>query len=233
VAVFKPSDHGISSKDWSVFFSRGSLWEPKPGPLVVVAPHPDDEILGAGGLIRKWALSGHGVTIVSVTDGEAADREVRDLALIRRRELRSALRRLCDVHVTVERLGIPDGQVEQQKNRLSNALADIVGSSGTLIGPYERDGHPDHDATGQVCCAIAQRQKVSLGRYPVWTWHHTHPSQLPALNWGKFDLEADSLRAKIRAIDCFASQRYPSHGDPILPQHVVTHFHRPFEAFVL
>jgi LmbE family N-acetylglucosaminyl deacetylase len=38
---------------------------------VVVAPHPDDEILGCGGLLRHAAEQGMEVRVVAVTDGEA------------------------------------------------------------------------------------------------------------------------------------------------------------------
>jgi hypothetical protein len=46
-----------------------------------VTPHPDDEILGAGGLIRACAMAGRKVTVLSVTDGEAADPTQSDLTL--------------------------------------------------------------------------------------------------------------------------------------------------------
>src|SRR5580692_8282234 len=70
-------------------------WSPRAGPLVVVAPHPDDETLGAGGLIHTWAAR-HGlpVVIVSVTDGEAACPEIPNLAAVRRSELEAARREL-------------------------------------------------------------------------------------------------------------------------------------------
>jgi hypothetical protein len=40
------------------------------GRAVGVAPHPDDEILGAGGLVRALTLAGTRVEIWAVTDGE-------------------------------------------------------------------------------------------------------------------------------------------------------------------
>ncbi len=42
--------------------------------MVVVTPHPDDETLGVGGIIAAMAGAGLPVTVVSVTDGEAASR---------------------------------------------------------------------------------------------------------------------------------------------------------------
>ena len=39
--------------------------------IVVFAPHPDDEIYGAGGSILKWMEEGHDLHIVYVTDNRA------------------------------------------------------------------------------------------------------------------------------------------------------------------
>ena len=43
-----------------------------PATVVVVAPHPDDEVLGVGGLLRLLARAGTAIHIVAVTDGEAS-----------------------------------------------------------------------------------------------------------------------------------------------------------------
>src|ERR1700719_3455965 len=59
------------------------------------------EVLAAGGLIHSWAVGGRAVTIVSVTDGEAAFPRWRGLDLVRRDELKGALRKLCPTHVSV------------------------------------------------------------------------------------------------------------------------------------
>jgi LmbE family N-acetylglucosaminyl deacetylase len=199
--------------------------------LVVVAPHPDDEVLGAGGLIHDWAASGLRVTIVSVTDGEAAfDRP--GLDLVRREELQQALRRLSSVHVTVKRLGIPDGRVQDHVNRLRNAVEAHADASGTLIAPYERDGHPDHEAVGRTSVELAAAAGIPIVRYPIWAWHRTQPNSLAELPWKRFQLSLDAQRAKSRAIQCFASQLRPEHGPPIVPPNVLAYFSRPFEAFI-
>ncbi|WP_234009984.1 PIG-L family deacetylase, partial [Streptomyces sp. SA3_actF] len=42
------------------------------GPVVVVAAHPDDEVLGAGGALALLAAAGNPLTVVTVTDGEGS-----------------------------------------------------------------------------------------------------------------------------------------------------------------
>jgi LmbE family N-acetylglucosaminyl deacetylase len=230
---FSPADIGTPESQWHSMLRYSEEWSPRPGPLVVVAPHPDDEVLGAGGLVSSWAMAGQAVTVVSVTDGEAADAGRRDLDRVRRAELRNALRTLSLLHVTVRRLAIPDGKVDAYKNRLRSAVQECAKDHATIVAPFERDGHPDHEAVGQVCLDVAETDGVPIVRYPVWAWHHAKPASVQALRWGLFRLSTAAQRAKTRALQCFESQLRPPRGGPIVPKHVLAHFERAYEAFVL
>ena len=42
------------------------------GPVLVVAAHPDDEVLGCGGTMAKWASEGRAVHVLLMADGETA-----------------------------------------------------------------------------------------------------------------------------------------------------------------
>jgi len=95
--------------------SECPAWTPDEGELLVVAPHPDDEVLGAGGLIRAWAARGSKVSVLSVSDGEASVADRPAAASARREELAEALRRLCPTHVSVTRLGLPDGRIARSR----------------------------------------------------------------------------------------------------------------------
>jgi len=230
---FNPADPGTPEEAWLQLLHGAREWTPQRGPLLVVAPHPDDEVLGAGGLIQAWSSAGQPVTIFSVTDGEAADPGRSGLDRVRRRELRHALRTLTQVHVNIEHAAIPDGKVGEHANRLRNAIAEYVTADTTIIAPYEHDGHPDHEIVGKVCTDIARAARAVLARYPVWTWHHTEPDSLKALQWVRFPLTAAAQRAKAHALQCFESQLRPASGLPIVPPHVLNYFHRPYEAFIL
>jgi LmbE family N-acetylglucosaminyl deacetylase len=230
---FNPADLGTPEAEWQRLLHGAETWTPRSGPLIVVAPHPDDEVLGAGGLIQSWVAAGESVTILSITDGEAADPGRPGLDLVRRKELRDALRVLTPVHVRIERTAIPDGKVRDHANWLRQTIAEYATADATIIAPYERDGHPDHEIVGRVCADVARAARVPLARYPVWTWHHTNPLAVKSLRWVKFSLTAAAQRAKARALQCFASQLRPCSGIPIVPRHVLTYFQRPYECFVL
>jgi LmbE family N-acetylglucosaminyl deacetylase len=230
---FEPTLSGTSERLWAQHLFRRSDWSPAEGPLLVVAPHPDDEIMGAGGLIHTWAGMGRSVTVLSVTDGEAALPARANLNLIRRDELKEALRKLSATHVSVVRLGLPDGRVAEFQNKLRSAILSLIEPAMTLIAPYERDGHPDHDIVGSVCCDIARSREIPLARYPIWTWRRADPTEFREVSWGKFPLDSEARRAKTHALQCFMSRLQPDLQDPVLPHHMSNYFQRSYEAFLL
>ena len=214
--------------------SAQPAWAPRRGPLLVVSPHPDDEVLGAGGLMRLWSAWHHPVTLLSVTDGEAAYPGWHDLRKRRRAELDCALSVLSLARIPTVRLGLRDGAGEANRPALHEALAVLCDHRPTLIAPYERDGHPDHEASAETCLQIAQEYKLPIARYPIWAWHHARPQDFEGARVGRFALDTATQTAKADAIDCFTSQLAP--GDsriPIVPPHVLEHFKREFEAFLL
>jgi LmbE family N-acetylglucosaminyl deacetylase len=232
-AAFNPAQAGTPEAIWDAALRHERGLELPDAAMVVVSPHPDDEVLGAGGLIHAAALADRDITVLSVTDGEAAYPDWEDLNRIRCREVRRALSLLAPLKVAHAHLRIPDGRVAQHRATLFRALGRYISRRTLLVAPYERDGHPDHDATGEVCCEIARLRAARLWRYPIWTWHHSTPNRFADQSWGRFALDAPARQAKARAMRCFASQTHPSGREPIVPHHVMPYFARPYEAFLL
>ena len=232
-AAFNTASHGTPDTCWDALLRDEAPLALGCDAIVVVSPHPDDEVLGAGGLIRVAAMAGHEVTILSVTDGEAAYPDWRGLGKIRRRELSNALNALAPSKVTSEPLNIPDGRVDQHRSALRDAIEPHLSRNTLLVGPYERDGHPDHDAAGEVCLEIAAARGTALWRYPIWSWHHGSPELLAGKRWARFPLDAAAVRAKALAISCFSSQVRPLGREPIVPNHVLRYFARSYEAFLV
>jgi LmbE family N-acetylglucosaminyl deacetylase len=232
--AFNPAFPGTDESIWQQVLADQEAWVPRPGPLLVVSPHPDDEVLGAGGLMRMWSAWRHNVALVSVTDGEAAYPDWRDLGGCRRAELDCALGVLGASRIHRIQLGLPDGGGDANVPALREALAILCELKPTLIAPYECDGHPDHEAAGQVCLEIAREFDLPIARYPIWAWHHGGPQNFAGLRIGRFALDAAAQAAKAGAMECFASQLAPGEARaPIVPAHVLSYFRRDFEAFVL
>ncbi len=232
--AFNPLARGTSDEDWHAALSSEAFWSPRPGPLLIVSPHPDDEVLGAGGLMRTWSERGHRVIVLSVTDGEAAYTGWRGLDVIRRGELDHALTALSSRPVRTVRLALPDGHVGSKRAELLGALRELCESGPTLVAPFEADGHPDHEAVASACLTVAGELGLPIARYPIWAWHHAQPAYFDGNRWGKFALDARTRAAKVAAMNCFASQLNPGDSrEPIVPAHVLDYFKRDYEAFLV
>lgn len=155
-------------------------WIPASARLVIVAPHPDDEILACGGLISAHVAQGGQVLTVAVTDGEASHGESpsfnrEELAEIRRHERLLGLRHLGLLQPTVLPLALKDGQIRTQSDLLLERLMSLLQRDDVVVSTWENDGHPDHDAAGymvrQACTAIG----CAFLAAPVWMWHWATP----------------------------------------------------------
>ena len=210
--------------------------------LVVVSPHPDDEVLGCAGLMQAAAALEIGVDVVSVTDGEACypDQPLWPAARLRdarRHELAQAMHVLCLDATHVLPLGLPDGGVTAREQQLTAALIAHLMPGDMVIAPWIGDGHPDHEACGRAACAAAASRGARVLQYPVWAWHWLDPDapQPPWRSAVRIPLDGVSLRRKREAMQAFATQTGQVEGlqcDPILPAHVIARFHRPFEVLI-
>ena len=198
---------------------------------VILAAHPDDEVLGAGGVISLLAAAGSRLRLIAVTDGEVSDPGHGDaaaLALRRARERADALLALGAAGVEVLRLGLPDSGLTGRDGEIAAALGPLVAGFEACLTPWEGDAHPDHEAVGRA----ARQAGPRVFFYPVWMWHWARPDD-PRVPWRRavrVPLPAAVARRKRAAIGCFRSQLEPrAHGGPVLPAGFVRHFTRDLE----
>ncbi|MGU3432946.1 PIG-L deacetylase family protein [Actinomycetes bacterium M1A6_2h] len=228
-------------------------WNPTFGPLdmstcrrlVVIAPHPDDEILGLGGTAAALAEAGVDVSLVSVTDGGASHpgsptHGRADLERIRRLESISALGELG--LPPPHRLGLPDGGIAQHEDDLEAELTEFIGDGepGTwCAATYSGDGHPDHEATGRVAARVAAAAGLTYVEYPIWMWHWAVPDD-DSVPWNRartVTLSPEQVSAKRRAVSRFRSQTEDLSSDPadraVLPTWVLERLLRETETVFL
>jgi LmbE family N-acetylglucosaminyl deacetylase len=224
---------GTPETAWLPFLAGLPPYPLPAGPVTLFAPHPDDEVLAAGGLLA--ALAGAGVTVVSVTDGEASNPggSVPPAELARRRVAETTAA-LAVLGVTTRvRLGLPDGGAAG----LEAPVAAVgLPAGGVVLAPWAGDGHPDHEAVGRGAATAAARAGARLVEYPVWTWHWAAPGD-PRVPWHRarrLDLPPAVAAAKTRALAEFGSQTAPlgplPADAPVLPPAVLARFTRPYEV---
>ena len=232
IVEFDHREVGTPEAYWSPLLTDLPRIDPGtvPGPVVVVSPHPDDEVLAAGGTVQRLVLAGAAVTVLSLTDGEAADPDVASLGGIRSAELQSAVNRLGLASIEVVRIGLGDGRLASvPPEQLSASIERFGGPAATWIAPLPDDGHPDHEAAGRATLAVAERTGAQLWQYAVWAWHWGRDIDLPLARAVRVDLDELMLARKRHAIDEFRSQT--TGADAILNAHVRCRFERPFEVF--
>ena len=211
---------------------------------VVVAPHPDDEVLGAGGLIGTLLGVGTPVEIIAVTDGEGSHpgspaAAGTDLRSSRAAERTEALRRLGHRPPPVLRLGLPDAAVADHEEELGVMLAARLGPGDLCVAPWVRDGHPDHDSTGRAAVAAGSAQDCDVLGYLVWAWHWATPEggDIPWAACRQLRLTRREAARKRWATAAFRSQIRPlgPHPDdgPVLPDAVLRRSWRRRELFVV
>lgn len=235
---------GTPEQEWAAWAAPVGFPELDLAPVaraVVVAAHPDDEVLGLGGTLARLAAAGARLTLVAVTDGEASHPgstapAARDLVRIRRAETRAALAALGAAHTEIVTLSVPDTQVARHERRLAEQLTELVAGADVCAAPWDGDVHADHEAAGRAATAAGTATGVPVLHYPVWTWHWARPDD-PRVPWdraARITLDAHTATRKRAALECFASQLLPLGGSPadaaVLPPEEVAHFLRDFET---
>lgn len=151
-----PPAWGFVTATASLLAATPTISGPPAGPILAIAPHPDDETIGCGGTLALAADRGEVVEVVLVTDGEATiggrDRVATGAA--RRRETRDACHHL-GISSPIA-LGLPDGGVASASDALVDELGRIVARlrPRAILCPWPRDRHPDHLAVAQSVGAL-------------------------------------------------------------------------------
>jgi LmbE family N-acetylglucosaminyl deacetylase len=212
-------------------------WDFPAVPTLVFAPHPDDETLGAGGLIAKLCSQCIPVTVVAVTDGENAYANTTEgLDQIRVPEQTETLRRLGVPKSMTHRLNLPDRDVSEDEDEDEDELVDLLLPLVTpemhLIAPWQWDFHPDHEAVGRAAARVSQLIGLSITYYLFWTWHRGTPGHLNSLRLLRLPLSDVELKTKLHALHAHASQFEHADGAPILSPELLAPAHRVFEVYV-
>ncbi len=212
--------------------------------MVVVSAHPDDESLGAGGLIATAQSLGIRVDLVCATDGEGSHpvsptHTPNDLARRRADEWLEAAGILGVDPTHTQRLQLPDGGVDTRVTELTTRLVDLVGDGrdAIVVAPWSQDGHPDHEAVGRAASAAARRTGAQLWEFPIWFWHWAQPSDSRARRLRPLAVDAPAAELKQRAVAAHTSQvsaLSTLEGDEtLLTADLLAHFSGGHEWFVI
>ena len=185
--------------------------------ILVVAPHMDDEVLGCGGIMAKYAKEGHEVYVAVVTNGQPPlfTKEEDDVDKANCLEAH----KLLGVKETFF-LDLPAAMLDTMpKYKLNGAINKVVQKlvPDELYIPHKGDMHFDHKMINEACMvAVRPRSEEAVKRVYVYeTLSETEWDVPSADNYfmpNVFVDISDYIDLKIEAMAKFSQQiiEYPS-----------------------
>lgn len=192
-----------------------------PGPVLVIAPHPDDEVLGCGGTIARLTAEGVPTHVGIVTSGEPPHFDPAQAARVRKEA--GAAHRALNVTQT-HWLDLPAAALDQVPHaKLNAAIGALVARvrPATLLIPFGGDIHLDHQLVFRSCL-VAARPRAADAPALVMAYE-----TLSETNWSAPAIDpgfaptcfidiADTLERKLQAFALFTSQvrAFPDERSP-------------------
>lgn len=161
------------------------------GNLLVLAPHPDDESLGCGGLIALLREAGSSVSVIFVTSGSAShtSKTHPPNTLSKVREL-EAIKACADLGVHLSNLHFlraPDSKLDGLSKKVHaqivRKISDIIeeGEYTAIALPWRRDPHPDHRVVNRLGEMALSKTDSNLTKFefPIWLWKNGKKADWP------------------------------------------------------
>lgn len=185
--------------------------------VLVIAPHPDDEILGCGGIIAKRVNEGHNVTICIVTEGKSPMYS-KDFVLSEENEIANAHTRIGVKNTILLKFpsALLDTVPQHEINDKLSEVVDLVKPDEVFI-PHFGDIHRDHQIVAEASMVALRPNKKHIIKkilaYEVlsetdWNIHNSANSFNPNV----YEDISDFFNSKSEAFMMYQSQvrEYPS-----------------------
>lgn len=211
--------------------------------VVIVSPHPDDEILGCAGLMQQLMQLDCNIIVLAVTNGTQSHPQSKkytpeQLNQLRPLESLAALECLAIAkHIQRIGLNLTDGQVHLQINQLWSGLDQTIQPEDFLICTYKYDGHPDHEAVGKTVQAFAKVHQLPCLQVLIWAWHWANPLD-PRIQWQQayaYCLTDEQILQKRQAILQFNSQTQADEStgqNAVLSPAIIERLLMPYEVYL-
>ena len=185
--------------------------------VLVIAPHPDDETLGAGGTIAKWAAAGQEITVLVVSGHlpPLYPQEAFDTTVDEAQKAFAILGVAKSTFLKIPATHIGNVPVHEFNGAIDAAVQAC--EPHVVLCPFP-DRHIDHrlifDAVQVATRPVGVRRSIEiLAAYETlsethWNAPHIEPNFTP--NW-VVDI-SDHIDQKLAALSCYASQIPPFPG---------------------
>ena len=187
--------------------------------VLIISPHPDDEVFGCGGLMHSLVQTGKKVEVIIMSKGEAVHRDCcpdeENNIIKARAELTDASNGVLGISPNqIHRLDFPDGSFFSVKEdddmvrALNDLICEIAPTEVFIPHPYENS--PDHVAATRFSEQVLQDYVGEIYYYCVWTWYHMPIYKILLLKYRNARLLRVADRdAKNKAIDIYINNSAP------------------------
>lgn len=177
------------------------------GATMVIAPHPDDEVLGCSGLITRLLHEKKEIHVVILSNGAGSHNgccQVSHEELTKKRKT-LAIRAASILGLSTEKLHLlnyPDGGIRYD-HTATEKLKELIYKiqPETIFVPHQKEGWSDHIEAGTIIKMLtAKSPAIHLYEYCVWFWYYNSWK----INWGNtylLRMNQSEHQIKNRAID--------------------------------
>lgn len=170
--------------------------------IVIISPHPDDEVFGCGGLIYELRKLDKKVSVIFMSKGEGVkNNQCNSLKVINARKQLSkkAFEALTANFSYAYYCDFIDGDFASTDISEYKKLKDLITAihPDCIFYPHPCDGSPDHITSSKIINNMVQFLPAAKYHYCVWLWHHTKLSKILSIDFSKsYLLKIDLLKKK-------------------------------------
>lgn len=194
--------------------------------MLIIAPHPDDEVIGCGGMIARLVEKGGMPHVIVMTGGEGSHKSCcsangESIKTARRGLTRKALAVLGVTENHIHELDFPDGGITEGCHKEMEKLKALIETlkPETVLVPHWGEGWPDHVNTAQIVKRMVAG-KAEVWEYCVWMWYYNVWRGLDWKNAAVLTMTPEEHRLKQEAMDTYIRPLAPC-GKPwsgVLPE---------------
>lgn len=174
--------------------------------IIIFCAHPDDDMLGAGGTVAKYAEDGYDTTVITFSYGETSHiwLQKKITAEMRVKESKRAHRIVgCAKDIF---LGLKEGSFPQEvkKRKIKQLIQKIVREKRPekIFTHSASDPHPDHNSVHKTVLDALENYNVDVYTFDIWNPISVLKRNLPRLY---VDISG-TMNKKVAAIKQFKSQ---------------------------
>lgn len=207
--------------------------------VLIIAPHPDDEVLGCGGLISYMNQQKKNIDIIFLTKGENVESYIPQ-NIIKEERTKLAIRASKCANQPLDHvflLDFTDGDVNInsiETEKLKSIIAQIKPKNIFVTSLF--DSHKDHIQSNNIIREINIDKHIKIFEYCVWFWHSMSIRNFFSINWKNvrfFKMGKDLIKLKKKLIKIYTDETDSEgeHYSGDLPGILITNCSRKNELY--